>query len=174
MNRVKVQVQSKRREVHSLPSSSLFIEDDSLHFEYGHCLPRSRSCSVIHGHSSRLSAELFGETDEEGMILDFGDAKDAMKKVLKIFDHKFIISKKYAVVKGSRCHVSFTGPNGHIELDVPKEHVILLEGEATSENIAQEVSRELLKHLPLQVKAVKAYFFEGANKGASSFRTRPD
>ncbi|MEM3637197.1 MAG: 6-carboxytetrahydropterin synthase [Conexivisphaerales archaeon] len=155
-----------------LPHASLFIEDDSLHFEYGHCLPRSKNCSVVHGHSSRISAELFGEVGKDGMIVDFGEAKDVMKSVLKKFDHKFIVGKRYAAVRGNRCHISFDGPNGHIEVDIPLAQAILLEGEATSENIAAEIAKEMLEKMPEQVKAVKAFFFEGANKGASLFRMR--
>jgi 6-pyruvoyltetrahydropterin/6-carboxytetrahydropterin synthase len=157
-----------------LPPSSIFIEDDSLHFEYGHCLPKSKTCSVVHGHSSRISAELFGDIGKDGMIVDFGDAKNAIKSVLKIFDHKFIICKKYAKVKGERCHISFSGPNGHIELDLPREQAILLDKEATSENIASEVAKQILNGMPKEIKGVKAFFFEGANKGASIFRMRND
>jgi 6-pyruvoyltetrahydropterin/6-carboxytetrahydropterin synthase len=155
-------------------ASSLFVEDDSLHFEYGHCLPRSSKCSVIHGHSSRVSVELFGERRRDGMILDFGAAKKIVKKVLKDFDHKFIISKKYARVDSDRCFVAFDGRSGRIEMNIPSEQAVILSGEATSENIATEVSRELLEKLPPQVMAVKAFFFEGANKGASYFRVRSD
>jgi 6-pyruvoyltetrahydropterin/6-carboxytetrahydropterin synthase len=164
---------SKKRSA-KLPLSSIFMEDDSLHFEYGHCLPKSKTCSVVHGHSSRISAELFGEIGNDGMIVDFGDAKDAIKSVLKNFDHKFIICSKYAKVKDGRCHISFDGPNGHIELDLPEQQVILLDVEATSENIASEVARQILNKMPNKVKAVKAFFFEGANKGASLFRMRND
>jgi 6-pyruvoyl-tetrahydropterin synthase len=163
-----------KKRVGNFPPSSIFIEDDSLHFEYGHCLPKSKTCSVVHGHSSRISAELFGDIGKNGMIVDFGDAKDAMKSVLKIFDHKFIICKKYAKVRGERCHVSFSGPNGHIELDLPKEQAILLDNEATSENIATEIAKQILSRMPKEVKGVKAFFFEGANKGASIFRMRDD
>src|SRR5579875_649479 len=139
---------SKKRSA-KLPLSSIFMEDDSLHFEYGHCLPKSKTCSVVHGHSSIIS-------------------------VLKNFDHKFIICSKYAKVKDGRCHISFDGPNGHIELDLPEQQVILLDVEATSENIASEVARQILNKMPNKVKAVKAFFFEGANKGASLFRMRND
>jgi 6-pyruvoyltetrahydropterin/6-carboxytetrahydropterin synthase len=167
-------VSISRKGKQSLPASSIFVEDDSLHFEYGHCLPKSKSCSVLHGHSSRLSAEIFGEVGDDGMILDFGLVKEGIKQVLAKFDHKFIICRKYAVVNGNRCHIAFTGPNGRIELDIPLKQTVLLEAEATSENIASEVAREILDIMPEQVKAVKAFFFEGANKGASLFRMRDD
>jgi len=155
-----------------LPLSSLFVEDDSLHFDYGHSLPNSESCCVIHGHSSRLSVELFGYQKDDGMILDFGIAKRIIKSVIEGFDHKYVIGSKYVRIIDGRARVSFSGPKGRIEIDVPKEHLVILEGEATSENIVNELSRRLMESLPVEVVAIKAFFFEGTNKGAAVFRKR--
>ncbi|MDG6929168.1 MAG: 6-carboxytetrahydropterin synthase [Nitrososphaerota archaeon] len=150
--------------------SSLFVEDDSLHFDYGHCLPHSESCSVIHGHSSRISAEVFGAVGGDGMILDFGEAKARLKEVIKGFDHKFIVSSSYAHVLNGRCIVDFEGPKGRFHLDVPEDAVVLLPKEATSENIAGEAADRVMASMPKQVSALKLFFFEGTNKGASAFR----
>ncbi|MGA1974485.1 MAG: 6-carboxytetrahydropterin synthase [Conexivisphaerales archaeon] len=153
------------------PKASLFIEDDSLHFDYGHSLPTSKTCSVLHGHSSRISAEVFGQVGPTGMILDFAEAKSALKNTMKLVDHKFIIGKKYVVESTSRTvHVKFEGPNGAFDLRMPSSQVVVLELEATSENIARFVAGKLLEALPNGVDAVKLFFFEGVNKGASAFR----
>jgi 6-pyruvoyl-tetrahydropterin synthase len=153
------------------PKSSLFIEDDSLHFDYGHSLPGSKTCSVLHGHSSRVSAEIFGEVGPNGMILDFGDAKAALKETLALVDHKFIIGKKYVVERTPKVvRVKFEGPNGSFDLRMPPSQVVILDDEATSEDIARFVADSLLHALPRGVDGVKLFFFEGVNKGASSFR----
>lgn len=156
----------------SLPVTSLFVEDDSLHFDYGHSLPNSESCCVIHGHSSRLSVELFGYQRDDGMILDFGVAKKIIKSVIEGFDHKYMIGSKYVSILDGRGHVSFSGPKGRVEIDVPVNHLVILEGEATSENIVNQLSKRLMESLPLEVVAMKAFFFEGTNKGAALFRKR--
>jgi 6-pyruvoyl-tetrahydropterin synthase len=153
------------------PKTSLFIEDDSLHFDYGHALPYSKTCSVLHGHSSRVSVELFGRVGRNGMILDFGDAKAKVKETLKLVDHKFIVGKKYVVESSDKvARVRFEGPNGAFDLKLPPNQMVVLDAEATSENIADFVADRLLEALPPDVEAVKLFFFEGVNKGAASFR----
>jgi 6-pyruvoyltetrahydropterin/6-carboxytetrahydropterin synthase len=153
------------------PRSSLFIEDDSLHFDYGHALPGSKTCSVVHGHSGRASVEFFGGVGPNGMILDFADAKEAVRKTLKLVDHKFVISEKYVVGASERSvRVRFEGPNGEFELKAPPSHVVILREEATSENIAKFLVEKLLEGLPSAVEGVKLFVFEGVNKGASYFR----
>ncbi len=153
------------------PKSSLFIEDDSLHFDYGHSLPGSKTCSVLHGHSSRVSAEIFGQVGKDGMIVDFGDAKAALKEALSSVDHKFIIGRKYVVESSPKAvRVKFEGPNGAFDLTMPQSQVLLLDEEATSENIARFVAERALRRLPHGVDGIKLFFFEGVNKGASAFR----
>jgi 6-pyruvoyl-tetrahydropterin synthase len=153
------------------PKASLFIEDDSLHFDYGHSLPNSKTCSVLHGHSSRVSVEIFGQVGLNGMILDFGEAKEKLKETLKLVDHKFIIGKKYVTDRSSKAvRVKFEGPNGSFDLKMPPSQVVILDGEATSENIAKFLAGNLLEALPPGVDAAKLFFFEGVNKGASAFR----
>jgi 6-pyruvoyltetrahydropterin/6-carboxytetrahydropterin synthase len=153
------------------PKASLFIEDDSLHFDYGHALPGSKTCSVLHGHSSRVSAEIFGQVGPSGMIIDFGEAKSAIKETLGLVDHKFIIGRKYVVDRSAKSiHVKFEGPNGAFDLRMPPSQVVVLDAEATSENIAKFLAGKLLAALPRGVDAVKLFFFEGVNKGASYFR----
>ncbi len=153
------------------PKSSLFIEDDSLHFDYGHALPSSKTCSVLHGHSSRVSAEILGEVGPVGMIVDFGEAKAALKDALSTVDHKFIIGSKYVVERSSKAvRVRFEGPNGAFDLKMPPSQVVILDGEATSENIAQFVANGVLRRLPKDVEGIKLFFFEGVNKGAAAFR----
>lgn len=135
-------------------------------------MPNSETCCVIHGHSSRLSVELFGNPSEDGMIIDFGEVKRIIRSVISEYDHKFMIGSKYVEIINGRAHISFTGPKGSIEIDVPEEHVVVLEGEATSENIVSSIGRRLIERLPAEVSAIKAYFFEGTSKGAAVFRTR--
>ncbi len=166
MTLTKGKIQTKKSELHSL-----FVEDDSLHFDYGHCLPNSDTCSVIHGHSSRISAEVFGEVGDDGMILDFADAKSRLKDAIKTVDHKFIICKKYAKINQNECMIEFHGKKGHFRLEIPASTVYLLEKEATSENIASELAEAIMNNMPKQVTAMKLFFFEGVSKGATAFRT---
>lgn len=48
-------------------------------------------CEALHGHTYRLAVTLRGETDGEGMILDFVELKAIVKeKVLSRLDHAYL------------------------------------------------------------------------------------
>jgi 6-pyruvoyltetrahydropterin/6-carboxytetrahydropterin synthase len=52
---------------------------------------------------------------------------------------------------------------------VPKETTLLLGGEATVENLAQELLRRIVPKMPENVEAVGVYVYEGLNKGTHLF-----
>lgn len=48
-------------------------------------------CEKLHGHTYRMSVTLRGTPDEEGMIMDFVELKDIVKKeILSKFDHAYL------------------------------------------------------------------------------------
>lgn len=67
---------------------------DSAHFLSGY----EGKCSNIHGHRWKLEVTVQNETLEQtgqmrGMIVDFGQLKDDIKKIADEFDHSFIIEE---------------------------------------------------------------------------------
>ena len=51
-------------------------------------------------------------------------------------------------------------------IEAPKATTVLLEGEATVENLAGKCSRRIAPGMPENVSAVGVYVYEGLNKGA--------
>ncbi|MFW6119579.1 MAG: 6-carboxytetrahydropterin synthase QueD [Petrotogales bacterium] len=48
-------------------------------------------CENLHGHTYKLRVTVFGEPDDEGMVMDFVELKELVKtKVLNILDHSYI------------------------------------------------------------------------------------
>src|SRR5919197_433957 len=43
-------------------TASIFIEDQSLAFDYAHILPLVEKCSILHGHASAVMFEIIGNT----------------------------------------------------------------------------------------------------------------
>lgn len=147
-------------------TGSIFMEDQSFTFDYAHILPLVEKCSILHGHTSAVMVELVGQM-ENNLLIDFGEAKKIIKEVIAIFDHKFFINKKYMKnEEGVHYQVSFEGPNGKFDLQVPKHTTYLLEGEATVENLSTEIIKLLAPRLPANVEAVGVYIYEGYNKGS--------
>lgn len=150
----------------STQTGSIFLEDPSFDFDYAHILPLVEKCSILHGHTSSVMVELVGQM-KNNLLLDFGDAKRIIKDVLGAFDHKFFINKKYLKEEdASQYRVSFEGPKGMFDLQVPKHTTYLLEGEATVENLSTEIIRLLASKMPQNVEAIGVYIYEGFHKGS--------
>jgi len=150
----------------AVQTGSIFIEDPSLAFDYAHILPLVEKCSVLHGHTSTVMVEIIGSM-KNNLVLDFGDAKRIIKDALAVIDHKFFINKKYLQKEDDlHFHVSFEGPRGYFNLQVPKSTTYLLSGEATVENLSSEIIRLLAPKMPSTVQALGVYIYEGVNKGA--------
>jgi len=147
-------------------TGSIFMEEPSFAFDYAHILPLVEKCSILHGHTSSVMVELVGQM-KNNLLVDFGDAKKIIKEAISILDHKFFINKKYLKKEDdSHYQISFEGPKGIFDLQVPKTTAYLLEGEATVENLSTEIIKILAPKLPKNVEAVGVYIYEGYNKGA--------
>jgi 6-pyruvoyltetrahydropterin/6-carboxytetrahydropterin synthase len=144
---------------------TIFLDDPSFNFDYAHILPKTEKCSVMHGHTSSALVEIVG-SPVEGMVVDFNDAKPIIKRAISDLDHKLFISERY-VTGRTPTHVdlSFSTVHGEFSLHVPKETTVLMDGEATVENLARELLRRIAPKMPENVEAVGVYVYEGMNKG---------
>lgn len=61
-------------------------------FEAAHILPNHKGkCRNLHGHSYRLEVTVSGLRDGQGMVIDFGDLKEIVKKfVIDKMDHTYL------------------------------------------------------------------------------------
>lgn len=147
-------------------TGSIFIEDPSLAFDYAHILPLVEKCSVLHGHTSTVMVEIIGSM-KNNLVVDFGEAKRTIKDTINMIDHKFFINKKYLEKEDdTHYYVSFQGPRGYFNLQLPKMTTWLMPGEATVENLSTEIIRLLAPRMPPNVDALGVYIYEGVNKGA--------
>lgn len=145
---------------------SIFIEDPSLAFDYAHILPLVEKCSILHGHTSTVMVEIIGNM-KNNLVIDFGKAKKIIKDTLNALDHKFFINKQYLESEDSvHYHISFEGPKGYFNLQLPKTTTFLLPGEATIENISSQIIKLLAPKMPANVEALGVYVYEGVSKGA--------
>lgn len=147
-------------------TGSIFIEDPSLAFDYAHILPLVEKCSVLHGHTSTVMVEIIGSM-KNNLVVDFGEAKKIIKDTINVIDHKFFINRKYLQKEDdTHYYVSFQGPRGYFNLQLPKMTTWLMPGEATVENLSTEIIRLLAPRMPPNVEALGVYIYEGVNKGA--------
>ncbi|MDG6949720.1 MAG: 6-carboxytetrahydropterin synthase [Nitrososphaerota archaeon] len=145
---------------------TIFLDDPSFNFDYAHILPKTEKCSVMHGHTSSVLVEVAGRP-VEGMVVDFGVAKQIVREAIKGLDHKLFIRGKY-VTSLDRKSVSmkFDTVHGEFVIKAPKDTTVLLDGEATVENLAREVLSRIAPNMPENVTSVGVYVYEGLNKGS--------
>jgi 6-pyruvoyltetrahydropterin/6-carboxytetrahydropterin synthase len=158
----------------SSPVGSVFIEDQSLAFDYAHILPLVEKCSILHGHTSTVMVEIIG-TMKDNLVIDFGEAKRTIKDALNALDHKFFINQQYLRNEDDEHYqIVFEGPKGYFNLQLPKSTTFLLPGEATVENISSQIIKLLAQKMPSNVEAIGVYVYEGVGKGAHIIaKTKP-
>jgi 6-pyruvoyltetrahydropterin/6-carboxytetrahydropterin synthase len=145
---------------------AIFLDDPSFSFDYSHILPWTKKCSVLHGHTSAILLEVIGHP-RRGMVVDFGDVKRLVKSAVSAIDHKLFISRKYLIEEDDlNYRIKFEGVNGTFDLSIPRESTFLLKGEATIENMADEVLKLIGPKMPSNVSALGVYIYEGLNKGS--------
>jgi 6-pyruvoyltetrahydropterin/6-carboxytetrahydropterin synthase len=145
---------------------TIFLDDPSFNFDYAHILPKTQKCSVMHGHTSSALVEVVGRPID-GMVVDFGIAKEIIRDAISSLDHKLFINERYVTrMDVKSVTLRFKTVHGDFAIQAPKPTTILLSGEATVENLAREVVSRIAPRMPENVTAVGVYVYEGLNKGS--------
>ncbi len=99
-------------------------------WEMGHRLPfHAGGCANIHGHSYKLWVELEGVSDENGMVMDYGEMKRLVRPLIERLDHAFLCDDRDEIMK------SF--------LSATQFKVLYVPFTSTAENIAGFLADEL-------------------------------
>ena len=145
---------------------TIFLDDPSFNFDYAHILPKTEKCSVMHGHTSSVLVEVVGRP-VEGMVVDFGVAKQIVREAVKSLDHKLFINEKYVTSMDEKSvTLKFETVHGEFAIKAPRGTAVMMKGEATVENLAREVLSRIAPRMPENVTAVGVYVYEGLNKGS--------
>jgi len=145
---------------------TIFLDDPSFNFDYAHILPKTEKCSVMHGHTSSVLVEVIGRPIE-GMVVDFGVAKQIVREAVGGLDHKLFINQKYVTQMDAKSvTLRFETVHGEFAIKAPRGTTVMLTGEATVENLAKEVLGRIALKMPKNVTSVGVYVYEGLNKGS--------
>ena len=139
---------------------SIFIEGS---FDYAHFLPCSEKCFPLHSHTSAVELELKGKADKSGMVMDFTDARTLLNEVLSEVDHKLVASRAHCTREGDALLVKYK----EFLFRLPPEHVFLLDGEGTVENVAWRLAESIMSKLPKNISWMRLTITEGLRKGSS-------
>jgi len=145
---------------------TIFLDDPSFNFDYAHILPKTEKCSVMHGHTSSVLVEVVGRP-VEGMVVDFGVAKQIVRDAVRSLDHKLFINEKYVTAMDAKSvALKFETVHGEFAIKAPRDTTVMMKGEATVENLSKEVLSRIAPKMPKNVTAVGVYVYEGLNKGS--------
>lgn len=145
---------------------TIFLDDPSFNFDYAHILPRTQKCSVMHGHTSSVLVEVVGRPID-GMVVDFGVAKEIIRDAIRSLDHKLFFNERYVTrMDAKSITLRFKTVHGDFAIQAPRPTTVLMSGEATVENLAREVLSRIAPRMPENVTAVGVYVYEGLNKGS--------
>jgi 6-pyruvoyltetrahydropterin/6-carboxytetrahydropterin synthase len=113
-------------------------------FETAHALYNyDGKCRNIHGHSYKLDVTVIGEpiSDTEnvkcGMVIDFGDLKQIVKKeVVDVWDHAIILNKNTPHIELAK------------QLEASGNNVVLVNYQPTSEKMIEDFAQRISTKLP--------------------------
>lgn len=145
---------------HYVAKLSIFVEGS---FDYAHFLPSNERCFPLHGHTAAVELELTGQAGKGGMLMDFSEVKILLNKALAAVDHKLVASESYSKRDGDFIAVAY----GDFSFRLPADHVFILDGEGTSENIARRLAELIMEGVPPNVSSIRLTINEGLRKGAS-------
>lgn len=124
-------------------------------------------CSYLDGERGLLGESwivdivLRGGLDEQGMVLDFGEVKKSVKRLIdERFDHKLLVPARdeglLETTRGGQLHIDFNTHDGGIIRHVsPPNAVTLIEAESiTADSLAQAIESALRPIMPANVETL--------------------
>jgi 6-pyruvoyltetrahydropterin/6-carboxytetrahydropterin synthase len=129
-------------------SHSVRLEGTSLRFSAAHFATFRGECEPLHGHNYAVTAEIRGQLSEDSWVLDFSEARAAVRGICRELDHRFILQRD------SR-HLEIDEKEGAWEIrfndrlyTFPSEDVIALPiDNTTSERLAEWLAGRLREDL---------------------------
>lgn len=112
-------------------------------FSSAHFIPDYERCGRLHGHTYAIHAVIEGETDDTGIIVDFGELKNAMKKIADELDHRMIIPE--------RGDMEISCKDGEVEVVFDKKRYVFPEGDCiilpVNSSSAETLAMYMLKRI---------------------------
>ena len=117
-------------------------------WEMGHRLTFHKGkCKNLHGHTYKIRVELTGNTDNNGMVLDYYTIDSLIKPILEELDHGVIVYKNDLDLI-------------NLLAGINSKHTIL-EEECTAENITGYILEKIKKTaFPKNISSVKIRLYE--------------
>lgn len=148
-----------------------YIEIDgwkaNIRFSSAHIIPEYDRCGRLHGHTYAIHAKIYGDTERDGIIMDFRQVKEILKEIANELDHKVLIPKESSLVKIGEREIQLS--DGKKDYVLPIEDCVLLPIKSSSaENIAMYILDRVVESLGgyKNIKEIEIGVDEGFGQGA--------
>ncbi len=127
-------------------SYDLFLSRDYMIFSSAHFVVGEKFIETLHGHNYKILINIYGDQDEENMILNFYDIKKVLKPIVDSLDHKILIPEESNLLEITESgeQIVIKIPNYNKEYEFPKSDVMLLPIKNTT---VEEISHYLAEKL---------------------------
>ena len=138
-----------------------------LIFSAVHLIPKYEKCGRLHGHTYAVHVKIIGEKNRDGILMDFTEIKDAIKKIIEKLDHRILIPKENPSIKVEKDKVIMHA-NGKKYIFPTEDCMLLPIYSTTAENIAEYILDKLVENMsfPKNVKNIEIKVDEGPGQGA--------
>lgn len=130
----------------------IIIGGEKLKFSASHFIVEHNKCERLHGHNYCVKAELYGDVDEKGMLIDFNEIKGIVKKICDFLDHKVIIPKDSVHIKISGDKENIEVIAGRKKYSFPKSDCAVIESESTT---AEKLAEYIFKKIEAELEKKK-------------------
>jgi len=141
------------------------MEFSAVHFIIGH-----EKCGRLHGHNWKLSVSIEGIPGDSGMMIDFGDLKKILKKIIEKYDHGVLIPERNKRIKFNKIgdkEIDFE--IGCLKYIFPKEDCVFLPiKNTTCEELAVFFRNEIytqLKQKKFKLNSLEVFVEEKDGQG---------
>ncbi len=132
-------------------------EYSGIRFSACHFIPKHEKCSRLHGHSYVVRLRLEGDTNDDGMLMDFVILKKELRSIMSIMDHRTLLP-------ASSKDVKLTISDDSVEVNTcgkryvfPLEDVVILDlSNTTAEEMAKLMVRQMIQDVefPENIRSV--------------------
>ena len=124
------------------------VEVSGIEFSAGHFVSEEGKCESLHGHNYQVSARVIGDVNSLGMVLNFREIKQRLKRLCSHWDHRLLLPKRSQSIKSTQKDDRIEVITPDRRYDLPSGDIVLLDViETTAEELAQVLGEELTRDL---------------------------
>jgi len=146
---------------------------EGLGFSAAHFIIGHKKCEHLHGHNWRVGVIVEGKLDERGLVVDFLELKQLLKRLCDGYDHRLLMPAKSLFIQrlseGKNIRLSIHGR----EFEFPAEDVVWLPAvNTTVEELARVIADEVVRNLSAypNVERIKVLVEECPGESATEER----